>query len=39
MEFRIANTFNASLARLNAQEQKAAKTTASTCNLIRRGRG
>src|SRR5258708_29286574 len=28
MEFRIADTFTASLARLNAQEQKAAKTTA-----------
>ena len=28
MEFRIADTFTTSLARLNAQEQKAAKTTA-----------
>lgn len=28
MEFRIADTFTSSLARLNAQEQKAAKTTA-----------
>ena len=28
MEFRIADTFTASLAKLNAQEQKAAKTTA-----------
>ena len=28
MEFRIADTFTDALARLNAQEQKAAKTTA-----------
>ena len=28
MEFRIANTFTASLGRLTADEQKAAKTTA-----------
>lgn len=28
MEFRIADTFTESLARLNTQEQKAVKTTA-----------
>ncbi len=39
VEFRIADTFTAALARLEAQEQKAAKTTAFDLQLEPSGRG
>jgi hypothetical protein len=35
VEFRIADTFTNSLARLNGQEQKTVKTTALICSSIR----
>ena len=38
MEFRIADTFTESLAKLTGEEQRAAKTTASTCSSTPRSR-
>jgi hypothetical protein len=39
MEFRIADTFTDSLARLTGETQKAVKTTAFDCNSTRPIRG